>query len=86
MPEKKLDLGNCRTTTVHGLHVPVANDAINQWSAIATGERVLFESTLGSGNPVFPPIEVHTLSTGRTLLTICVHNGRFIERYKEGSQ
>jgi hypothetical protein len=80
LPEIHVDLGHGRSVVLNGLYLPISDTSAEDWSKSQPGDKVLFEATFLSGPNPFPPIELHTFSTGRTILSIQVTNGKLIER------
>lgn len=71
LAETVIDLGGGRETLLDVVSLPIADSAIEDWRGFCVGAEVTFEATfLAHGDSPFPPIEVKTLKSGRTLVML----------------
>lgn len=70
LPEKHLDLGQGRMTTLDGVSLPLATHYVADWNKLEVGTPVTFTATLGSATSTFPPIELKHLKSGRCVVMI----------------
>ena len=75
LPEAEIRLGDSGSVHLSDLSVPAARDAVSVWQDIPIGTCLSFTAVLG-GSSVFPPVQVHRLSTGRTVVMVTLGDGR----------
>jgi hypothetical protein len=76
LPERFMDLGGGRSTTLGGFSLLVAHEAISAWRALPIGGQVKFSARLGSKQSTFTPIGVQRFSSGRVLILVRLADGR----------
>ena len=57
-----------------GVSLTIAENETEKWTQFRTGDLVTFKATLGDPDSPFPPIEVKTLRSGKSLIIIAAIN------------
>jgi hypothetical protein len=78
LPPIELAFGRRRPEILDGVCLPIARQSITAWDAIKIGTSVTFTAKLVGGAPVFSPIEVKQLSTGRMIVMIRLKDGELV--------
>ncbi len=70
LPVANIALGDGCEDSLDGLALSVNETETCHWSGLAPGDEITFEATLGTSEGPFPPVEVESLTSGKTLIMI----------------
>lgn len=76
LPPQSIIVGNDRVVLLDNLALAVSSDCQEKWNELKVGDKVTFVATLHNKDATFPPIEVTTLSTGKTIIFVNANKSR----------
>jgi hypothetical protein len=74
LPRKVVKLADGGKVSLDGLGMSVSDSAVDNWRALKVGSAVRFQATFAEGTSVFPPVEIKTLKSGRSVILIQLCN------------
>jgi hypothetical protein len=74
LPTQCLKDGNGTEALLDGLVLAVDAENESKWDHVKVGDNISFVATFDDKSAIFPPIEVKTLSTGKSTVSIRVRN------------
>ena len=74
--ERSIKLQNDAVVLLDGLALVVSERSTEKWESRRVGETVTFTAILGAAGSPFPPIQVTTLRSGKTVIMIQATNAQ----------
>lgn len=76
LPPQSVKVTNGSEVLLETLALAVSPECKKKWDEFKVGDKVTFVATLHDKDAIFPPIEVTSLSTGKTIIFINANKSR----------
>lgn len=74
LPTQCVRIGNGTEVLLDGLVLAVNPENESKWDHVKVGDNITFVATFDDKSAIFPPIELKTLSTGKSIVSIRLRN------------
>jgi hypothetical protein len=79
MPRREVEFVDGRRAVLEHIGFPPKESAISEWENLSEGAKVRFSAVVGAGGGPFNSVDIHNLTSGRTIIMLCLREGAPVE-------